>query len=94
MDRSLLTIDVDRRGYGWRYRMLPIDSITRNELLIDLVGATLRPEQIDLRPGDTVRWLDNGKRIQARIAQVWRENGQLRAALEDAELLPAELFLP
>jgi hypothetical protein len=94
MDRSLLTIDVDRRGYGWRYRMLPVDSITRTELLIDFAGGTLRPEQIDLRAGDTVRWLDGGRRIQARIAQVWREGSQLRASLEEAQLLPVDLFLP
>ena len=94
MDRSLLTIDVDRRGYGWRYRSLPVDTISRTELLIDFAGGTLRPEQIDLRPGDTVRWLDGTRRIQARIADVARDGATLRATLEDAELLPAELFLP
>lgn len=94
MDRSLLTIDVDRRDYGWRYRMLPVDAITRTELLIDCAGGGLRPDQIDLRAGDTVRWLDNGKRVQAHIASVLREGSQLRAALESAQLLPADLFLP
>lgn len=94
MDRTLLTIDVDRRSYGWRYRMLPVDAISRTELLIDFTGGVLRPDQIDLRAGDIIRWLDNGKRVQAHITQVWREGSQLRAALADAELLPADLFLP
>jgi hypothetical protein len=94
MDLSLLTVDVDRPGYGWRYRMLPVDAISRSELLIDCAGGTLRPEQIDLRAGDAVRWIDAGKRIQARVAEVRREGAQLRAALEDAQLLPPDLFLP
>jgi len=94
MERTLLTIDVDRRNYGWRYRMLPIDAISRTELLIDFTGSALRPDQIDLRAGDVIRWLDNGKRVQAQIVQVWRDGAQLRATLADAELLPADLFLP
>ena len=62
MDRSLLTIDVDRRGYGWRYRMLPVDSITRTELLIDPADGrfagecdTLRtPSRLGLATGTVV----------------------------------------
>ena len=94
MENVLLTIDVERRGYGRRYSSLPVDAISRTELLIDCTGGYMRPERFDLRPGDTVRWREGQRRFQAQIAEVQREGLLLRASLEQAALLPADFFAP
>ena len=94
MERALLTIDVDRRGYGRRYTGLPVDAINREGLMIDCTGGYMLPERFDLLPGDIVRWEEGTRRIQAHIVEVQREDMQLRASLENPVVLPPDFFAP
>jgi hypothetical protein len=94
MERTFFTIDVERRGYGRRYTSLPVDAISRTELLIDCTAGYMRPTQWDLRIGDIVRWQDGSRRVEARVTRVWVEGALLRASLENAVLLPPDFFAP
>ncbi|NJM08291.1 hypothetical protein HC891_22085 [Candidatus Gracilibacteria bacterium] len=89
---SLVTVDVVRRGYGRRYSSLPVDTVDNDGLVIDFVSSVLRPEHYDLRVGDTVRWLQDGRYVQALVAHVHRNGTRLTAAFSNAELLPADFF--
>lgn len=92
MDQSLRTVDVLRRGFGRRYTGLPIDTISRDGFTIDCTAGYMRPEMFDLRVGDTVRWSQNGRYIQATIARVERNGHLLTVALSDSGLLPTDFF--
>jgi hypothetical protein len=94
MDRPFLTVDVERRGYGRRYTGLPVDSLSRQGFSIDFTGAYMRPEMIDIRPGDIVRWRDGDRQIQAIVASIRREDTWLHVAVEGAAPLPPEAFFP
>ncbi|HNP71334.1 MAG TPA: hypothetical protein PLO33_07490 [Kouleothrix sp.] len=94
MDRPYLTVDVERRGYGRRYTELPVDVLTREGFSIDFTGAYMRPERIDIRPGDVVRWRDGERRVQANVAEVRREPGWLHVIVEGAFPLPPDAFFP
>jgi hypothetical protein len=94
MQPSYRTVDIERRGYGRRYTGLPVDLLNREEFSIDFTGAYMRPEMIDIRPGDIVRWREGERTIQAEVAQVHREAYLLRIRLENASLLPPDAFYP
>jgi hypothetical protein len=94
MDRPFLTVDVDRRGYGRRYTDLPVDSLSRQGFAIDFNGAYTRPEMIDIRPGDIVRWRDGERRVQGTVAVVRRDDLWLYVDVEAVAPLPPEAFYP
>jgi hypothetical protein len=94
MQQSYRTVDIERRGYGRRYSWLPVDVLNREEFAIDFTGGYLRPEMIDIRPGDIVRWREGERMIQAHVAEVHREPYLLRVRLENASLLPPDAFYP
>lgn len=88
------TIDIERRGYGRRYSSLPVDSLSRTEFVIDFTGAYMKPEMIDIRRNDIVRWREGERLIQGLISEVQRDGLLLRGLVEDAEPLPPEAFFP
>lgn len=94
MDRPYLTVDVERRGYGRRYTELPVDGLSRQGFSIDFTGAYMRPERIDIQPGDIVRWRDGERRVQGIVAEVRRDNDWLHVAVEGLTPLPPEAFFP
>ena len=94
MDRPYLTVDIERRGYGRRYTGFPVDSLSREGFSIDFNGALMRPEMVDIRPGDTVRWREGERLIQAIAAEVRRDDLWLYVRLEADTLLPSEAFFP
>jgi len=94
MDRPYLTVDTERRGYGRRYTGFPVDSLSREGFSIDFNGALMRPEMVDIRPGDTVRWREGERLIQAIAAEVRRDDLWLHISVEAVTLLPPEAFLP
>lgn len=94
MDRPYLTVDVERRGYGRRYTELPVDALSRQGFSIDFTGAYMRPERIDIRPGDIVRWRDGERRVQATVAEVQRDDAWLHVLVEGVTPLPPEAFFP
>jgi hypothetical protein len=94
LEQVFRTIDIERRGYGRRYTSLPVDSLSRTEFVIDFTGAYMKPEMIDIRRNDTVRWREGERLIQGQIADVQREEFFLRALVEDAQPLPPESFFP
>jgi hypothetical protein len=87
-------VDVERRGYGRRYTWLPVDELSREEFAIDFTDAYIRPEMIDIQPGDIVRWREGERQIQAKVATVTREALMLRVRLEGAAPLPPDAFYP
>lgn len=91
-DHSLNTIDVLRRNYGRRYSGLPVDTIDRESFTIDCTHSYMRPSMFDVRPGDTVRWMKNGRYLQGQITHVERTDTSLRALLEKVEPLPQDFF--
>jgi hypothetical protein len=91
-EQQLLTVDIERRGYGRRYTGLPVDERTRTGFRIDFAGAYTRPAQIDIRVGDIVRWRDGERYIQAAVAEVSRTDETLHVAVRDAAPLPPEGF--
>jgi hypothetical protein len=93
-ERRLTTVDIDRRGYGRRYTWLPVDSLSREGFVIDCTGAYMQPERFDLQLGDTVRWLDGGRLLEASIIDVQRDEMILRVAVGEATLLPPDFFAP
>lgn len=94
MQQPYRTVDIERRGYGRRYTWLPVDVLNHEEFLIDFTGAYLRPDMIDIRPGDIVRWREGERTIQAQVAEVYREPYLLRARLDNVSTLPPEAFYP
>lgn len=60
--------------------------------MIDCTEAYTRPHMFDVREGDTILWLSNGRYIQATIAHIERTRTLLRAVLEHAEELPSDFF--
>ncbi|HWQ14864.1 MAG TPA: hypothetical protein VNL77_18840 [Roseiflexaceae bacterium] len=93
-DRPFLTVDTERRGYGRRYTSLPVDELRRDGFAIDFTGAYTRPEQIDIRPGDVVRWREGGRLVQGKVAAVQLDGQVLRVAVEGARPLPPDAFYP
>ena len=94
MDRPYLTVDIERRGYGRRYTGFPVDSLSREGFSIDFNGALMRPDMVDIRPGDTVRWREGERLIQAIAAEVRREEHWLHVRVEGVIPLPPEAFFP
>lgn len=93
-DRPFLTVDIERRGFGRRYTSLPVDELERESFAISFEGMHTRPHQIDIRPGDTVRWRDGGRLVQGQVAEVQIEGLWLRARVDGAHPLPPEAFFP
>ncbi|MGC9041987.1 MAG: hypothetical protein ACP5MJ_21055 [Roseiflexus sp.] len=93
-ERRLLTVDVDRRGYGRRYTSLPVDELRQDGFSINFEGAYIRPEHIDVRVGDIVRWRHEDRRFQGRVADVRREELALHVTLADVAPLPPDVFFP
>jgi hypothetical protein len=94
MQQSYRTVDIERRGYGRRYTWLPVDILSRDEFVIDFTDAYIRPEMIDILPGDIVRWREGERLIQALAVDVQREPHLLRVRLEGASPLPPDAFYP
>lgn len=94
MERPFLTVDVERRGYGRRYTGLPVDTLSRHGFSIDFTGAYMRPEQIDIRPGDVVRWRDGDRRLQGQVTEIRREEALLDVQVEAVVVLPPDAFFP
>jgi hypothetical protein len=94
MERPYLTVDVERRGYGRRYTGLPVDTLSRQGFSIDFTDAYMRPEMVDIRPGDIVRWRDGERLVQATVAEVRRENLALHVGVDGVTPLPPEAFFP
>lgn len=93
-ERRLLTVDVDRRGYGRRYTSLPVDELRDDGFSIYFEGAYIRPEHIDVRIGDMVRWRKGDRRLQGRVIEVRREELALHVRLADVAPLPPDAFFP
>lgn len=87
-------VDVERRGYGRRYTWLMVDTLTREELIIDCHDGYIRPEMIDIQPGDIVRWREGERLVQALVAGVQRDAGSVRVQLTGARPLPNDAFYP
>ena len=94
MERPYLTVDVERRGYGRRYTGLPVDTLNRQGFSIDFTDAYMRPEMVDIRPGDIVRWRDGERLVQATVAEVRREDLALYVGVDGVTPLPPEAFFP
>ena len=94
MDQPFLTVDIERRGYGRRYTGLPVDELNRQGFSIDFTGAYMRPEMIDIQPGDIVRWRDGERQVQATVAEVHRENSALHVSVAGLTPLPPDSFFP
>jgi len=94
MDQPYLTVDIERRGYGRRYTELPVDALSRQGFSIDFTGAYMRPEMIDIRAGDIVRWRDGERRVQATVADVRRDGAQLHVLVEGLVPLAPDAFFP
>jgi hypothetical protein len=90
--QQLQTVDVFRKGQGRRYSALPVDTLDRDMFVIDCADGPLRPDIFDLQPGDTVRFLQGERYVQATITTVQRNGHLLSAHLADAELLPPDYF--
>ena len=94
MQQTYRTVDIERRGYGRRYTWLPVDSLSHEGFSIDFTNAYLRPDQIDIRPGDIVRWREGERQLQGNVAEVQREAHALHVRVADATPLPPEAFYP
>ena len=94
MDQPFLTVDIERRGYGRRYTGLPVDTLTRQGFSIDFAGAFTRPEMVDIRPGDIVRWRDGERQVQGTVAEVRREDAALHVSVAGLTPLPPDAFFP
>jgi hypothetical protein len=93
-DHPFVTVDIERRGYGRRYTSLPVDALERDGFAIDFHGSYIRPEHIDIRPGDVVRWREGGRLVQAQVAAVQLDGLVLQVSVVDARPLPPEAFYP
>jgi hypothetical protein len=88
------TVTIERRGYGRRYTWLPVDTLSRDGFAIQFEGSYLRPDMIDIRPGDTVFWQDSGRRVEATVTAVERDETALRVHVGDVQPLPPDVFIP
>lgn len=93
-ERRLLTVDVDRRGYGRRYTSLPVDELRQDGFSINFEDAYIRPEHIDVRTDDVVRWRKEDRWFQGRVVEVRREELALHVTLADVAPLPPDAFFP
>jgi hypothetical protein len=89
---ALLTVDIDRRGYGRRYTMLPVDERSDEGFVIECRGARLGPERYDVRVGDLVRWRADAGHVQGVVRRVIRQDARLQVVLADTAPLPADGF--
>jgi hypothetical protein len=87
---ELRTVDVVRPGAGKRYTSLPVDHVDVTGFHTDYEGSPLRPQLLDIRPGDQIFWFDDGSRFQARVDEVVVDNMLLRVAFTDAASAPPE----
>ena len=94
MERPYRTVDVERRGYGRRYTGLPVDTLSREGFSIDFTGAYMRPDWIDIQPGDVVRWREGDRQLQAQVAEVRRAEATLDVRVTGTTLLPPDAFFP
>jgi len=86
------TVTIDRRGYGRRYTWLPVDQLSRQGFSIDFAGSYLRPDMLDLRLEDIVRWREGERLLEGRIREIQREPQAIHAVLDDVHVLPADAF--
>lgn len=93
-ERPYQTVDIERRGYGRRYTWLPVDQIGREAFMIDFTGAYTRPEMIDIRVDDLVRWREGEQVIQARVVDVRREAQALYVRIVDPIPLSPDVVFP
>ncbi len=93
-ERRLVTVDIDRRGYGRRYTSLPVDELRQDGFSINFEGAYIRPEHIDVRVGDVVRWRKEDRWMQGCVVEVRREALALHVTLADVAPLPPDAFFP
>ncbi|MFQ3630138.1 hypothetical protein [Roseiflexus sp.] len=93
-ERRLVTVDIDRRGYGRRYTSLPVDELRQDGFSINFEGAYIRPEHIDVRVGDVVRWRKEDRWMQGCVVEVRREALALHVTLADVAPLPSDAFFP
>ena len=89
---GLLTASVFRRGYGRRYTDLPVDQLGPQGLSIDCSHGPLRPQHIDLRVGDLVRWRTDSGYVEATINGVQRSAELLSADFGALQHLPDDYF--
>ena len=71
-DVALVTVDIERRGYGRRYTALPVDERGTEGFVIECRGARLGPERYDVRVGDLVRWRAGAEYLQGVVRRVVR----------------------
>jgi hypothetical protein len=93
-DQRYLTVDIERRGYGRRYTWLPVDQLSHSNFLIDCTGGYIKPEMIDIRRDDTVRWREGERLIEAYVTEVVREDRTLHVRMDGTHPLPPEAFYP
>jgi hypothetical protein len=62
--------------------------------MIDFTGAYTRPEMIDVRVDDIVRWREGEQFVQARVAEVRREALMLHVQMIDPIPLSPDSVLP
>lgn len=93
-DRPFRTVDIERRGYGRRYTWLPVDELTREGFSLDLSGSYMRPDRYDIQVGDTVRWREGERLVEAQIDEVVREENAVRVRFNGVHPLPPDAFYP
>lgn len=90
MADELKTVDVLRPGVGKRYSRLPVDHVDVTGFHSDYTGSPLRPQLLDIRIGDSIFWVENGERLQARVDELVVEGPLLRVAFADQTVAPPE----
>jgi len=91
-DVALVTVDIERRGYGRRYTALPVDERGTEGFVIECRGARLGPERYDVRVGDLVRWRAGAEYLQGVVRRVVRDGTRLQVLLADTAPLPSDGF--
>lgn len=90
MANELKTVDVLRPGVGKRYSSLPVDHVDVTGFHSDYTDSPLRPQLLDIRIGDSIFWVENGERLQARVDELVIEGSLLRVAFVDQTVAPPE----
>lgn len=90
MADELTTVDVLRPGVGKRYSRLPVDHVDVTGFHSDYTGSPLRPQLLDIRIGDSIFWVEDGTRLQARVDELVVEGRLLRVAFADQTVAPPE----
>ena len=90
MADELKTVDVVRPGVGKRYSRLPVDHVDVTGFHSDYTGSPLRPQLLDIRIGDSIFWVENGERLQARVDELVVDGPYLRVAFADQTVAPPE----